>query len=470
MRRLPIRIKVTVAFAGAMAVLLAVIGIVVYQLFERQLDQTLNQGLRSRAGDVSALIQRGDTKLDAPSRSVLVERGESFAQILDRSGRILDASPKLRAESLLSPAVLERALGARSVIVEEPNPFEPGEPARLLATAVTVGDRRVVVVVGAGADDRNSQLQALAALLLVAGPIALVLASAAGYQVAAAALRPVEAMRRTAEEITEEEPGARLAVTDVNDEVTQLGLTLNRMLARLEHAVVRERAFVADASHELRTPLSILRTEIEIALRGERTATELRAALVSAAEEADRLEELADTLLIIARADGGQQHLSVATVDALELLADAAERFTSPLDELSREIRVSGPEVKVDLDRNRLEQALNNLLQNAVQHGRGRVHLAVVERDTTVQLHVRDEGPGLPDTFITDAFERFTRVDAGRTGRGAGLGLSIVQAIARAHGGVARVANLPSGGADFWIELPHPAIPQPGSKRPVNSN
>lgn len=453
----------TLAFAGAMAVLLSGIGVVVYELFEQQLDETLNQGLRSRAGDVSALIQSDGTRLDAPSRSVLVERGESFAQILDRNGKVLDSSPQLPTESLLSHVELERTLAASSVIVEQPNPFEPGEPARLLATPVKVGDRQVVVVVGVGADDRNSQLRSLAVLLLIAGPVALVLASFAGFQVATAALRPVKAMRRTAEEITEKDPGARLPIGEVNDEITQLGTTLNRMLARLEQAMAREQAFVADASHELRTPVSNLRTEIELSLRGERTAAELRAALTSAAEETDRLVELADTLLVIARADGGQLHLTLEPVDALELLTDARERFAPTLRGLSREVRVGGTTMNLDVDRVRLDQALDNLLQNAVRHGRGGVDLLAIPRATTVQLHVRDDGPGLPDDFIAGAFERFTRADPGRTGGGAGLGLSIVEAIARAHDGTAHVVNVPGAGADFWIELPRLSSPGRGS-------
>lgn len=453
-RRLPIRIRVTLAFAGAMAVLLSVIGVVVYQLFEQQLDETLNQGLRSRAGDVSALIQSDDTRLDAPSRSVLVQRGESFAQILDPHGRVLDASPQLPSQSLLSRDVLERTLATTSVIVEQPNPFELGEPARLLATPVKVGDRQVVVVVGVGADDRNSQLRSLAVLLLIAGPVALILASFAGFQVASAALRPVEAMRRTAEEITEEDPGARLPIGEGDDEITQLGTTLNRMLARLEQAMARERAFAADASHELRTPVSNLRTEIELALRGERTAAELRAALVSASEETQRLEELADTLLVLARADGGQLYLNREPVDALELLTAAGERFAATLRGLSREVRVDGTTVDLLVDRVRIDQALDNLLQNAVRHGRGRVDLLAIPQTTTVQLRVRDNGPGLPDDFIDSAFERFTRSDPGRTGGGVGLGLSIVDAIARAHDGTVHVANVPGAGADFCIELP----------------
>ena len=466
MRRLPIRLRITFAFAGVMAVLFAVLGLFLYQLVQSQLDQTLNQGLRSRAGDVSALIQRGDNELNAPGRSVLVDKGESFAQILDPTGRILDASPKLHASPLLTPAQLGRALDSRELIFERPNPFEPGEPARLLATTTHTGQGTVVVVVGAGADDRNSMLQTLAVWLLIAGPAALMLASAAGYGMATAALRPVESIRRTAEQITEEHPERRLSVGGVEDEISQLATTLNGMLARLENAVTRERAFVADASHELRTPLAILRTEIELALRGDRTAGELRSALVSAAEETDRLAALAETLLVIARADSGQLVLQQSRTSSAQLIGEVVDRFASQAMLQGRTLEAVGSDVALDVDVVRVGQALDNLVANALQHGQGLVELEAVAADEMVELHVRDSGPGLADSFVGSAFERFTRADVGRTGGGFGLGLSIVRAVARSHGGDAHVANR-RGGVDFWIRLPTSRRYSPGPLSPV---
>jgi two-component system OmpR family sensor kinase len=457
--RLPIRVKVTLAFAGAMAVLLALMGIALYQLFAAQLDDTVNQGLRSRAGDVSALIQRGDTGLAAPGRSVLVERGESFAQILAADGTVLDGSPKLQAKSLLTAGQVRRAVQVPSIIIERPNPFEPGEPARLLATPVNLGGQRLLVVVGAGIDDRNSQLATLALVLAIGGPIALLFASLAGYGVASAALRPVDAMRRKADEITEADPGGRLPVGAADDEIARLGVTLNGMLARLEQAMERERAFVADASHELRTPLAILKTEIELALRGDRPPAELRQALQSAAVETDRLSELADALLVIARAHGGRLRLATAEVNSERLFAEVELRFQARARLAGRDVVACGSHQRFTADPRRIELALDNLVDNALQHGTGTVRLSAEGRDGVVELHVRDEGPGFPPQFLSDAFERFTRADRARGRGGAGLGLSIVQVIARAHGGEARAINQADGGADIVIELPRDGPP-----------
>jgi len=446
---------VTLAFAGAMAVVLAIVGSVLYLLFAADLDETFDQGLRSRAGDVSALIQREDTALAAPGRSVLVEQGESFAQVLlAADGSVVDGSSKLQVQPLLTDELLARAT-RETFIFTRPNPFEAGEPARLLATPVTARGRRLVVVVGAGADDRNSQLASLALLLAIGGPVALLLASLAGYGVAASALRPVEAMRRKAEQITEDDASERLPVGTADDEIARLGTTLNGMLARLERAVERERAFVADDGHELRTPLAILKTEIELALRGERSAEELRDALRSAAEETDRLAELADALLVIARADGGRLALAPAEVDAAELLDGVAVRFGARVRAQDRSLVVgAAPRTTMTADPRRIEQALGNLVENALHHGAGTIHLGASSNATTVQLHVRDEGPGFPEEFIGRAFERFTRADHARARGGSGLGLSIVQTIVQAHGGRVRAANDPGGGARVTVDLP----------------
>ena len=437
-----------------MAIVLALIAVGLYQRFEAELDETINRGLRARAADVSLFVQSPASRLGDASASRLVDRDESFAQILALDGTIHDATPALPATALLTVPEVRGAAQRRQMFLTRPNPFET-EPARLLATPVTAQGRRLVIVVGTDSDDRDAALRHLLLGFLIGGPVALLLASLAGYGVASAALAPVEQMRRKAAQITEHTPGERLPIGSTDDEIARLGTTLNAMLASLERSLERERSFVADASHELRTPLAILKTEIELALRDGRTRDELVAALRSAGEETDRLTELAGALLIIARSDSGGLALARSSLRSDELLAGVAARFEGRVHASEREVVVdAGPVAELTGDRHRLEQALGNLLDNAVAHGAGTIHLAAQMDDHIVELHVRDEGPGFPPTFVATAFERFTRADPARTRGGSGLGLSIVQVIARAHGGVARAANHPDGGADVWIELP----------------
>ena len=294
--------------------------------------------------------------------------------------------------------------------------------------------------------DRDEVLASLLGLLLVVGPLALLLAAFAGYRLAGAALRPVESMRREAAEISSETSGRRLPVPEARDEIRRLGETLNEMLERLDEGLRRERRFVADAGHDLRTPLALLRTELELALRRERSPEELAAAIGSAREEVERLIRLAESLLVLDRA--GEAPLRLEDLDAHELLDAVARRFSA-----RGAIEVSGGG-GFRGDRDRLEQALGSLVDNAFTHGEGTVRLEAERGEGRLMLRVSDAGSGFPDDFLPHAFERFSRADAGRTSGGSGLGLAIVDAVARAHGGYAEAA-----GATVTLVLPaHPPL------------
>ena len=432
-----------------MALVLAALGGFLYARLAGSLDRTLDQGLRARADDVAALAGEAGTGLGGGTGR-LVEAEESFAQILGADGRILDATPEVAGAPLLSGAELERARDGAVLLGRRELPgFE--EPVRVRARPA--GD--VVVVVGAALDDRDDALASLRTQLAIGGPVALLLAALAGYALSAAALRPVESMRRRAEAISAGEAGARLPVPPAGDEIARLGTTLNDLLARLEEALAREQRFVADASHELRTPLALLKAELELALRRPRSAAELEQALRSAAAEVDGLARLADDLLVLARSARDEPWLEPATADARERLRRVAARFGPRAAAAGRELRVDcRGGLSIVADTARLEQALANVVENGLCHGEGAIELTVVERDGTVELHVTDEGGGFPPSFLPRAFERFSRADEARSRGGTGLGLAIVDAIARGHGGAAAAANRPGGGADVWLALP----------------
>jgi two-component system, OmpR family, sensor kinase len=386
----------------------------------------------------------------------LTEQAEAFAQVLDARGRVIDASSEGRPVPLLTPEEAGRARSDTIIMDHDNVRGVDGGMARLLATPIrSPREEKVVVVVGTSLEDRNETLENLGRLLLVGGPIALLLASLAGYGVATAALRPVERMRRRAAEISTARPGMRLPVPPANDEIGRLGHTLNEMLARLETAFQRERTFVSDASHELRTPLAVLKTELELAVGRGRSQQELEAALTSAFEETDRLVQLAEDLLVIARFDQGRLPVRLAPVEIENVLADVRARFEVRSRETARELVAESPDdLSLSADPERLRQALGNMVDNAFRHGRGTVRLSARASNSHVELHVSDEGPGFPPDFLDAAFERFTRADEGRGRGGTGLGLAIVEAIASAHRGKAGASNRPEGGADVWLELP----------------
>ncbi len=392
--------------------------------------------------------------------SRFVERGESYAQLLDASGRVLDASPPLGRASLLSVSELRKAR-VGPIFAERSSVPGLDEPSRLLATPIVRRGRPLVLVVGATRQDRAETLSSLRYELLIAGPIALVLASLAGYALAGLALRPVESMRRRAAAISAETPGERLPVPETRDEIERLGETLNAMLARLESALDRERGFVADAGHELRTPLALLKTELELALRHAQSPQELRDAVRASSAEVDRLVQLAEDLLLIARSDQGKLPLRIETLEASELLTSIAGRYEWRAGEAGRPIATAAAsELYLRGDRIRLEQALGNLVDNALRHGKGEIRLSAAQVNGQVELHVHDEGDGFAPEFVSQAFERFSRADPARSSGGSGLGLSIVRMIVEAHGGSAHVANENGGGADAWVVLPG-AAPAP---------
>ncbi len=329
------------------------------------------------------------------------------------------------------------------------------EPSRLLAVPVTRQRRLLVLVVGATSQNRAETLAGFRDELLIAGPIALVLASVVGYLLAGLSLHQVESMRRRAAAISADTPGKRLPVPPTGDELERLGATLNEMLDRLEAAIERERDFVADAGHELRTPLALLRTELELALRQAGTTEELREAVRRSSDETERLSRLAEHLLLIARSDRGGMPLRVEDLSIDDLFSTVISRFEWRAQEEGKRVRAGpAPGVRVPGDRLRLEQALGNLLDNALRYADGEVELAAVVDGAWIDLHVRDAGAGFPPEFVERAFERFSRADPVRGRGGAGLGLSIVRAIAEAHGGSTQAANRVPHGADVWLRLP----------------
>ncbi len=438
---------------AVMALVLGAIGVFVYLRFSNELDATINAGLRSRASDVASLVREADSGLREGNRN-LVGRNESFAEVLDAGGDVTDSSLAVGQHVLLTPAELRRAL--REPILVNRGPL-PGlqEESRLLAVPVKARGREQVVVVGTSTEARGESLTDLAQLLLIGGPVALLLASFAAYGVAAAALKPVEAMRSRAAEISTAEPDQRLPVPPTRDEVARLGITLNEMLERLGEALAHERAFVADASHELRTPLAILRTELELALAEGRSPEELRAALASAAEETDRLTQLSEDLLTIAQTERGELPLRMARLDVVEILDGVDRRFARRAEERARPIEVvAATPLFLDADRLRLDQAVGSMVDNALRYGAGPIELAAVTRNGLVEIHVIDRGDGFPPDFLGRAFERFSRASSSARDGGSGLGLAIVQTVARAHGGEAHAVNREGGGADVWLSLP----------------
>ncbi|MGH8907130.1 MAG: ATP-binding protein [Egibacteraceae bacterium] len=449
--RLPIRTRLTLISGALMGALLVAMGAFIYLRLQVQLMAAVDAGLSSRAETLAQAADR-ERLLGGPT---IVDPTDAFAQLLTPDGQVLESSPGLAAGPLVTPAAVQGLRGPRFFDVQAQTVEEP-VPARVLAVPSTDGS---VILVAASLDDQREALATLRALLAVAGPAAVALASGVGWLVAGTALRPVDRMRVEAEAISGSEPGRRLPVPATGDELTRLGDSLNRMLGRLEDAMERERRFVDDASHELRTPLANLKAELELALRRARPPQELLESLRSAAEEVERLTRLAQDLLILARADRGRLLARPEAHDVAALVRATVDSFAGRAAGLgiALETSIEGP-LPARIDADRVRQAVGNLIDNALRHScrGGTVTVSAARQDAGLAITVADTGEGFPPAFLPAAFEAFSRADAARARGegGAGLGLAIVRAVAEAHGGSVEAANRPHTGAMVVMRIP----------------
>jgi len=448
---LPIRAKVTLVASGMMATGLVLVGLFIYLRFTAELTQTMDAGLSSRADQILGLLTSGG---DLSEPGDVIEPDEAFAQVLSADGAILDASPGATRAALLSPP----EVGLDGPIVFEASVRSGTDlvPARLLAVPGPDGQ---VVVVGASLEDQRDAVHHLGVLALIGGALAVALSSVIGWVMAGVALRPVDRMRRQADEISWSEPGERLSFPPTNDEIGRLGKTLNEMLLRLDAALLRERRFVGDASHELRTPLTNLKAEIEMALRRPRDEQTLRVALESAGDETDRLVRLAENLLVLARADHDTGFIVTEPVEVSELIGQVAAAFEARAESAHVDLVADvDTDLVAHVDPGRVRQAMDNLVDNAIRVSPtgSMVRMRAFCSGSDLMLEVVDSGPGFADGFVEQAFEPFSRADEGRarTDGGAGLGLAIVKAVAEAHDGSVWAVNRPDGGASVGLRLP----------------
>ncbi|MDQ1635149.1 MAG: hypothetical protein QOJ32_1958 [Frankiaceae bacterium] len=438
--RVPLRVRLVLGFAGAMLTVLVAAGAFVFWRVQYALDARLADDLTAEAVD----LQRAASVTADPAAALAAvgSRGRD-AQLLDRDGAVLTAGAGVVGRtSLLSPS--ERvAAQKRPVRAEQGSILSPRGDGHLRIRALPVTGRSpaAVAVAAVRMDQRDEALRELLLQLAVANLVALGVASVVGYRLARAALQPVERYRTRAEQIADGATRIRLDVPPhVDDEVSRLGHTLNHMLAAQEHASEQQQQFIDAASHELRTPLTVLSAEVELALRRPRTAEEYQGVLARVAEDARRLVELADELLVL-----GAQGTSVPQATAVEvadLLADAARRARSQLPD-DRVARVQGGSgLWVQVDPALLGRAMGNVVDNAVRYGAADLTLdGCRPAPGVVAVTVHDSGEGMPAEFLPHAVERFRQAGRSRSGPGHGLGLALVDAVVTAHRGQLRICS-----------------------------
>nr|WP_055502734.1 ATP-binding protein [Nonomuraea pusilla] len=418
-RRQGLRFRLTVAAAAVLALALALSASVLLNVLDRALIDTVDDTTRQQAQTVRVQADAGT--LTSP----ISTHDGTIVQVIDASGRITHVTYGTdRLVPLLDARARERVLAQGRATFLDGRPYAIPGPLRVM---VLRADRGQTVVAARPVGEIQTSLAVAGRVLFTGTPVLIVLLAVASWIMIGRTLRPITALRTGAAEITHTARSRRLPVPQSHDEVHALATTLNGMLARLEEAEQRQRALVSDAAHELRSPLASIRLQLEVAL-GHPEGQDWSETAEGVLEDTMRLSRLAEDLLALARLDErGGVPARREPVQLDEVVRQVADRYA--------EARLTACEpVVVRGDALDLSRVLTNLMDNAARHTSSKVEVALTADGV---LTVTDDGPGIPEQDRERVFNRFTRLDSGRSRDegGAGLGLAIVRETVRAHGG-----------------------------------
>ncbi|WP_329557407.1 sensor histidine kinase [Streptomyces sp. NBC_00696] len=442
-----LRVRITIV-AGLVITAAVIAGLIVLYILQIQsVHNTLDGQLRTYATQITQSAPTGKWPRVLPP-STLDANAE--AQVISADGKVLAATRSLAnlpAMYALPPksSASVRLKAADGVIPDE---------ARVVAVRQRIGGQNVTIVTATSTSLLTKLRSTFTAQLLLCFPLILVVAAAAVWLIVGRALRPVEEIRNAVTDITSADLSQRVPEPGTPDEIGNLAHTMNDMLQRLETSAQRQRRFVADASHELRSPLAAIRTTLEVGLAHPGQAP-WPVIAERARQQSNRLEDLIQQLLLLARADEQTLALRQQTVDVAELLSDVTATTTSH----DVQIRLDATEPLAILGHpDHLTRLFRNVVDNAVRYAASTVQVGAVTTARHITVRITDDGPGIPEADRDRIFNRFVRLDRSRE-RGSGttgLGLAIARDITTAHQGTITATDNPAGGACFVISLPRP--------------
>ena len=459
-----LRLRLTLITTVVLAVVLAIFGAGVYVLLDRNLRGRVDTRIEQRAAEVARALKLG--AVGFPLRDLGFDRPDTYIQIVTLDREIVGRSEALGDATLpAGPGVMAIARGSRPPATFDVVVGRSETPLRMRAYPLVNEFNRPAgaVLIAARLDDVVDTLRRLRVLMLLAGLAGIALAAALGWRSARTALRPVEEIGATAHQIGATGDLSRRVSSGRTDELGKLADAFNTMLDRLEAAraelsrtIETQRRFVDDASHELRTPLTIMRGNLELVARDPRMPeAERLAALGDAIDEAERMSQLVDDLLALARVDAGMA-MPDTDVPLGPLVEEVALAAHAAAGERTLTVQGAADDVRVRGSEPLLRRLVENLTDNAIKYTGpgGRIGIALAGENGTARLRVSDDGVGMTPEERTHAFDRFGRSDRSRERPGAGLGLSIAKAVVEAHGGTIEVSSEPGAGTTFTISLP----------------
>jgi heavy metal sensor kinase len=465
MRRLSIGLRLTLWYLVIFAIAQLVFGAGMWFILRHNLYDLVDDELESQVEDLKSFLQsqpkdRSIAKLkEEVNETYAIEHSGDFLEVYAENGELIYRSAFLQAHpaALLPPDQVQRTiLKSRRI---------DSRPFRFILQKLEVNGRVYTMEMGAPADDAVETLSLFRSYLLMFAPLLLLVAAAGGYWLSRRALSPVDALVRTARQVSGTNLNSRLQKLETGDELQRLSDTLNEMLDRIETAFLRITQFTADASHELRTPVSLIRTEAELALRRSRNEAEYKESLRHILLEAERTTALIEQLLSLARTDSGREKLHLQPVDLRQTLSSVVDGWqqVATIRNLEFSSNIEAPDAFVMGDDTLLRRLADILLDNAFKYtpSPGSVRLSLEQRGESAVITVQDSGPGIAEEEQSKIFERFYRVDKARSRAqgGAGLGLAIAQWIAVQHRGWITVESQLGQGASFLVELPMIAAP-----------
>jgi heavy metal sensor kinase len=456
-RRLPIRWRLTLWYTLLSAIGLLLLGAALYLGLRAALFESFEEQARSEAAFALNAVSVTNSQLHVtPDGMTELDHDDHFVRLIDPSGQIVYQSETALQDFPLDQTSYRQALAGHSVYDVWPG---NGEAIGIVSQPVENGGEVVgVLQIGSTRGDTEEVLRIILLAFLIAGPIMLLLAAGGGYLMAGRALAPVRQITGLAATIDPTDLDARLALDLPDDELGQLAQTFDAMLARIERGFDQQRQFTADAAHELRTPLGFMRSQVDVALRRPRSAQEYQIALEALDGDIDRMTRLVTALLTVSRSESGQLALHRVTLDLQALLRATLASYEPLATERGLVLVDESSAVSVQADADLLGQLLTNLIDNAFTHtpAGGSIAVGCASEPEQVRLWVADTGAGIAPEHQERVFDRFYRVDAGRSrgSGGAGLGLTIARAIVEAHGGTISLQSAVGSGTRIDVTLP----------------
>lgn len=458
-RRRSLKLRIAVWFTFIASVMMLGLLPVVYTLIERRLHIEMDRQLGIDWALIEAHLEPDDAggirwRRGSPATPSSPGYAETWFDVWADGRMLMSHWPDHGAQVQHPPQPTENPAPTFYNI-----DLDPDFPARTLQKATSISGRKVSLRVFRDESGIRATLRQILIGLALGMPVAVLLAALGGYVMAGRTLRPISQMADQARQITSESLGKRLPNSNPHDELGQLATVFNDTLQRLESSFESLKRFTADASHELRTPLTALRSVGEISLREAGDTEAMRETIGSMLEEAQRLNDLVDTLLMLARVESGRLPLHREPVRLSELVAEVCDR----LDVLANEKRqcielISEPELTANADRVLLRQAVMNILHNAIRYSPLDTLLRVscAANGPEAVVEIADEGPGIGPEHQAKVFERFYRVDKARSRAegGAGLGLALAKLFVEQNGGSIGLASEPGKGSRFQIRIP----------------